>query len=59
MSFRWTYYSLHGGRLFDDSGKAAFPSAPKFNSAEEANWWLVDQNETGSVRDVRAEREAA
>lgn len=46
----WAYYSLSNGRLIDEDGYEGNKAWPSFASAEEAENWLVDNDERGSVK---------
>lgn len=54
MSFAWPYYTLHNGRLYDESCRPCFRSAPRFASVADAESWLVAQDERGNVRESGA-----
>ena len=62
--FDWPYYTLRGGDLYRSEisgngrgGKVApklyraFPNAPKFQSAADAEAWLEARDERGNVRE--------
>jgi len=51
MTFAWPYYTLRGGKLYDESGCWCLRNAPRFASVAEAEEWLVAHDERGSVRD--------
>jgi hypothetical protein len=45
----WPYFILVKGRLIDESNHPCFRNAPHFKSVQEAENWLIDQNERGTV----------
>ena len=49
MSANWPYYTLRNGRLYDDD-EYELGTAPDFKSVDEAEAWLVENDERGSVR---------
>ena len=58
MRFKWPYYMLRDGKLLEEYvryGRAyyrcAFPKAPLFANAAEAEAWLEAQDERGNVRE--------
>ena len=48
--FIWPYFTLRAGRLVDEDGVVCFLSAPLFATSAEAEAWLEEQDERGSVR---------
>ena len=48
MQFDWPYYTFNGAQLIDEDGAVAFSKI--FNSASEAEQWLVDEDIRGSVQ---------
>lgn len=50
MTFHWPYYTFRNGKLYDERGRRAFPTAPVFADAAVAEQWLVDHDERGNVR---------
>lgn len=46
----WGYFRINQeGRLVDENGYKQFSSAPDFATVEEAEQWLVDNDERGTV----------
>lgn len=48
--FDWPYYTLRGGKLYDEQGHWCLRHAPRFATVADAEQWLVDQDERGNVR---------
>lgn len=46
----WLYFTLKNGRLIDELGVVCFANAPLFADANEAEAWLEQNDERGSVR---------
>lgn len=46
----WLYLNLVNGRLVDDRGNEANSNWPSFDSEEEADDWLEEQDIRASVR---------
>ena len=51
----WPYYTLVNGKLIDDEG-IELEGTPKFETTEEAEQWLIDNDERGNVK--TSEKEA-
>lgn len=50
MTFEWPYFDLREGKLFYDDGARALPNAPSFTDRVEAEAWLIDNDERGTIR---------
>lgn len=46
----WEYYTLKNGVLVDDAGEAVLDPGRQFQSIEEAEAWLEENDIRGSVR---------
>ncbi len=46
----WTYLNLVNGRILTDEGHEANENWPTFNSWDEANQYLIDEDIRGSLR---------
>jgi len=46
----WPYYVLKNGRLIDEDGYEGNRNCPSFDSIEEAENWLTENDERGNVQ---------
>lgn len=49
--FEWPYYTLLNRKLFHEDGHRVFYDAPFFSDVQEAEDWLIAQDERGTVVD--------